>query len=459
MWTARTLGAALGAAAFAATLVSCAGEPRGPNVLVISVDTLRHDFLGAYGAPQGGTPTLDRLAAEGVLYENAVSTSSWTLPAHMSLFTGQYPASHGVNRDGRALVEGKRTLAGFLSGHGYRTGGFVAGPYLHRAYGFDRGFDEYVHCVRWGVKLRDDGLVKNVIGANLRSHQGVTSPKTDAQATEWLDTVPRGRPWFLFAHYWDPHYDFTPPAPYDRYLDPDYDGRLTGHDFLQDDRIAADMPPAERKRLLDLYRGEIRFTDRWIGRLLAHIEERGELENTLIVVVGDHGEEFFEHGNKGHRHNLHAETLRIPMLVRLPGVMGPGRVIADPVSLVDVFPTVAGAIGAAPPERRMGVSLADDAATAARAGVVAELFGRYVAWRSRSGKLILDVERRESELYDVRTDPGEQRDRAASEPELRNALERALAESGYARYAPHNVAEAKVDAATVEALRALGYTD
>jgi arylsulfatase len=443
----------------AGLLDACAPDPGPrPNVLLISIDTIRHDFVGSYGAPTGPTPALDRLAGRGVLFENAIATSSWTLPSHMSLLTGQYPASHGVNVDGRALIEEKATLAEFLSDRGYRTGGFVAGPYLHRAYGFDQGFDDYVHCVRWGEELNDRGLIKNVIGTNLRSHQGVTSPATHERVIEWLAQVPRSQPWFLFVHYWDPHYDFTPPPPYDRYLDPGYSGRLTGNGFLQNPRVASDMSSGERKRLLDLYRGEIRFTDYWIDRLLRRIEERGDLDETLVVVVGDHGEEFFEHGNKGHRRNLYEETLRVPMILHLPGTFEGGRVVSEPVSLIDVFPTVASRVTTERSPEVMGVDLGSGSFSQ-RPGVVAELFGRHVALRGSRWKLILDHQSEEIELYSLAKDPGESTEMSVAAPEQYERLAAILAAGDYARFAPSLVAEAELDTATVEALRALGYAD
>ena len=443
-----------------AGLIDACTPDRGarPNILLISIDTIRHDFVGSYGDPTGPTPTLDRLAARGVLFENAIATSSWTLPSHMSLLTGQYPASHGVNVDGRSLLDAKGTLAEFLSDRGYRTAGFVAGPYLHRAYGFDQGFDEYGHCVRWGEELNEKGLVKNVIGTNLRSHQGVTSPATHERVVDWLTRVPGNQPWFLFVHYWDPHYDFTPPSPYDRYLDPEYSGRLTGHGFLQDRKIAADMPPGERKRLLDLYRGEIRFTDGWIARLLRRIGERGERDQTLIVVVGDHGEEFFEHGNKGHRRNLYEETLRIPMILHLPGVFDGGEVVSEPVSLIDVFPTVAALLPAQPSAEVMGVDLGSGSLSQ-RPGVVAELFGRHEALRGRRWKLIVDNESEEVELYSLEQDPGEDTEMSGAAPDQYRRLAEILEAADHGRHAPSLVTEAELDTATVEALRALGYTD
>jgi arylsulfatase len=378
----------------------------------------------------------------------------------MSLLTGQYPTSHGVIVDGAALVPEKQTLAEYLSARGYATGGFVSGPYLHRAYGFDQGFEIYEHCVNYGEKTNEKGRVKNVIAVNLRSQSGVTGPRLDERVRAWLERIPPGKPYFLFVHYWDPHYDFEPPTPYDRVFDPGYSGRFSGLGFLQNSKIAADMPARDRKQLLDLYRGEIRYTDRWIDSLLKRLESRGELDRTLVVVVGDHGEEFFEHGNKGHRLNLYEETLEIPLIVRLPGVYEGGRVAEPPVSLVDVFPTVVSLLEEERPAEVMGHALdAIRSGAVSRAGVVAELYQRFSSLTGTEWKLILDRETGQGELYSRREDPGERRDLSAEREEKTREMKRALVEAEPQRFAPGNAPVPELDPATEEELRALGYTD
>ncbi|MDP6461446.1 MAG: sulfatase, partial [Gemmatimonadota bacterium] len=320
---------------------SCGRAPEPPpNVLLISIDTLRADRPGGAGNPRATTPHLDRLAATGTVFSQASSTTSWTLPAHLSLLTGQYPSSHGVVGDIHALPDSKTTLAEFLTRRGYAAAGFVTGPYLDPAFGFAQGFDTYEPCVDYRVERDNQGGIENLVGVHLRSHSGVTSPALHERAVDWLARVPTGKPFFLFLHYWDPHYDFVPEAPYDRVFNPEYRGRLSGRGFSENRAIHSGMAPTERQRVMDLYDGEIRYTDRWIGKVLRALESRGDLERTLIVVVGDHGEEFFEHGGKGHRRNLYGETLDIPLITRLPGVLAGGGVVAEPASLVDVFPTV-----------------------------------------------------------------------------------------------------------------------
>ncbi len=457
-WVGTVLPFAL-AAGFGAHGCGRQAEPPA-NVLLISIDSIRQDYVGAYGDPGGVTPTLDALASHGVLFANAVSTTSWTLPAHMSLLTGQYPASHGVIGDGGSLPEEKTTLAEILRARGYRTGGFVSGPYLHRGYGFAQGFDVYEHCMGYDVAVKEDGRVANVVQANLRSHRGVTSPLIHEAVTKWLRKIPRQRPFFLFVHYWDPHYDYLPPLPFDRYLDPGYTGRFRPEGFLQNKKINPQMPAADRRRLLDLYRGEIRYTDAWIRKLLRELEERGVLERTLVVVVGDHGEEFFDHGQKGHRNNLYEETLRAPLILSLRGVFDGGVVVNEAVSLIDVVPTVTAALGFASPNEAQGFPLQEaGVGDGKRPGVFAELHHRFLALRGERWKSILDLESGDVSLYDLQGDPGEQRDVREEQEEIaRDQLE--LLRSGeHARYAPGGVETPVLDEETEAALRALGYTD
>jgi len=420
------------------------------------VDTLRQDFLGVTGDPSGISPWIDRLARRGVLFENAWSTSSWTLPSHVSLFTGQYPESHGVWGDGRRLPDAKRTLAELLRDRGYRTGGFWSGPYLHPAYGFAQGFDEYRECVNYRIRVSDEGAVENAAAAALRSRSGITAPRMHEAAAAWLDGVPPGEPYLLFMHYWDPHADYEPPPPYDQFLGGNYRGRITGHGVVQDRRIRADMPPEDKKRLLDLYRGEIRWTDAWIGKILRRLEKRGTAARTLVVLTADHGEEFFEKGVRGHRLNLYEPTLRVPLVLSLPGSFGGGRIVRSPASLVDVLPTVTAAADAPRPEEAQGRNLA--AADANRV-VFAGLENRLDAARGSRWKAVRSRDGEAEELYRLDEDPGEHTNRRETDPEEWEALRAKLDDPERARWAPDSVGLPRLDADTEAELRALGYTD
>lgn len=381
-------GAELGGAAG-----SAAQPAQRPNVLLISLDSVRADMLSCYGfvppfaKGNATTPHLDRLAAEGARFERAYASSTWTLASHMALITGQPDVVHGVEVDNRSLSEQRPALAELLRDEGYETAGFYSGPYLDPRYGFGRGFGRYESA--YGGPLaaaaeeerrafaavdaakaqgKDLTEVIEALDVAIRrledlSHLDVSSERVTDGAISALDGAGEGQPWFLFAHYFDPHYDYVAPEEFSAAFDPEYGGALDGRGLLVDPRISVSEPrprdPFRRRlvastrdwqHLLSLYAAELAWTDSQIGRLLAAIEERGELENTLIVVVADHGDEFFEHGHLGHRMNLFNESLQVPMILRYPASIAPGTVVPGPVATYDAFATILSAAGIeAPP--------------------------------------------------------------------------------------------------------------
>ncbi len=346
-------------------------DPR-PSVLLISLDSVRRDLVGAYGDTKlpyangrSPSPNLDRLAAEGVLVD-AVSTTSWTLPAHVTLFTGLPELVHGVEQDGQRIDDALPTLPEILRDAGYRTAGVYSGPYLDPRFGFGRGFERYL--AGYGPELsaaalraaaavervraldaevsrdeRYEALTENAWAERaleVASHQDSSSQTVSdlllAELAEAADD--ERRPFFLFAHYFDPHFDYVPPPPFDRLFDPDYSGAVDGRDFAR--RLAApELDARDLEHLRALQAGELAWTDAQIGRVLDELDRRGLAGNTLVVVVSDHGEEFLEHGGLGHRRTLHEESVRVPMILRLPGVVPAGRE-HGPTSLAAVKPTV-----------------------------------------------------------------------------------------------------------------------
>lgn len=371
-----------------ASLAACAREterdPR-PNVLLISLDSVRRDMLGCYGAdfPRSPSPNLDRLAAEGIRLEDAVSGTSWTLPAHATLFTGVPELVHGVEQDGQRLDDSLPTLAEELRAAGYRTAGVYSGPYLDPRFGFGRGFERY--RAGYGPELAaaargaaealarvhalddstPDEKSHGVLAANARAeHELEVASHRDSSARVVTDLLleelaaagGEKRPFFLFAHYFDAHYDYVPPAPFDRELDPDYAGAVDGGDFVR--RLAAPAAGArDLAHLRALHAGELAWTDAQIGRVLDELERRDLAANTLIVVVSDHGDEFLEHGGFGHRRTLYQEVVRVPVIVRWPDglpTIGPQGGLR---TLACVAPAVLALVQGAPwGETRLGYS-------------------------------------------------------------------------------------------------------
>ncbi len=325
-------------------LGSCGGADQQalagrPNILLISIDSLRADHLGAYGYPRATSPAIDALAAEGVRFEHVMSSSSWTLPSHATLFTGLPMAAHGCSSKHPRLTPAARTLAEQLGDAGYRTAGFWSGPYLHPVFGLDQGFDDYVSCANFGYYK--DKQAGGQGRANTQSHRDVTNPKLTESVLQWMrdwKAESSSAPFFLFVHMWDVHYDFFPPAPYDTLFDPDYQGPMDGTRMRQVPGkllAAADMQHSRA-----LYDGEIAWTDQHVGQILGELEALGWKENTVVVVTADHGEEFWERGEFGHRKTLFEESVRVPLVLRLPGGAHAGAVVPDPVGLLDIAPTL-----------------------------------------------------------------------------------------------------------------------
>ena len=366
-----------------ALLGACGSGDRGPiNVLLVSLDSTRRDLLGAYGfespyAPgASSSPNLDRLAAEGVLLEDAYSTTSWTLPSHVSLFTGQPELVHAVDIDYLRPAPGLPTMAEVLKENGYRTAGFYSGPYLDPRFGFARGFERYE--MGYGRELAQATLELRTATAELErakggdpealpaavdarrqammrveqlSHKDVSSATVvDAALGELVEAAADERPFFLFVHFFDPHYDYLPPEPHDRAFDPGYAGPIDGNDFWRDPKVSEPDPenPTLRVRhasdrdmehVRALYAGEMAWTDEQIGRLLGRLDTLGLRDSTLVAVTADHGDEFFEHGSIGHRRTLFEEVVQVPMILRLPGVLPAGKRVEGLVSIVDLLPT------------------------------------------------------------------------------------------------------------------------
>lgn len=311
-------------------------------IFVVSMDTTRPDHLSAYGYERETTPTLARLAAEGTRFTNARSTTSWTLPAHMSLFTGLPPDLHDVDIDFKVLDEGRATMGEIFKDAGFFTAGFYTAPYVHPRFGFDRGFDFYEQCTREPMaydmpaeQVSEEAALREQI-----SHQEVTSHIALRNAAAVFERQAAQK--FFFMHLFDPHYDFR--APDDRaamFQDADYVGPIVNQlPIMGSPHIHADMPQDDLDALLGLYDAELRWTDDNLAGVIERIEEEGLVGRALVVVVSDHGEEFFENGKFGHRGGLRDEVLRVPMIFWGPGLVPEGLEIDDEVALYDVLPTL-----------------------------------------------------------------------------------------------------------------------
>jgi len=330
----------------------CTEQPSEPmaatakwNVVFVSIDTLRPDHLGSYGYDRPTSPTLDRLAARSARFTRAYSTASWTLPAHMSMMTSQYPHVHGVDAQERTLGPGGVTLAEIVDTAGYDTAAFVSWFYVSKRYGFDRGIDHFVELLPREHDLDRSVRAETVVSA----------------AIDWL-RQPRDAPFFLFVHLFDPHMNYDPPPPFDSMFDADYTGSIDGrHATLQPYIEGAHRSPARidargLQRVVALYDGEIRYVDEQLARLLNAIDEAGLNGNTLIAVTSDHGEEFDEHGSmEGHQWTLYDEVLRVPLILHHP--QRAASTYDGLVETLDIAPTLLDWLGLPIPTHFQGRSL------------------------------------------------------------------------------------------------------
>lgn len=469
------------AAGLAASLAGCGGGPdqdRPPNVVILSVDSLRQDHLGAYGHETSGprrepiSPVFDSLAQRGVLFENARSTTSWTLPSHMALFTGLPDPLHGVTENRRRLAPGLATLTELFKEAGYATAGFFSGPNLHPTFGFGRGFDDYVDCS--DVTLPPDAFSPDpdaepgsMVEVHRTSHAAITSPSLVESASRYADAVlGDDQPLFLFVHWWDPHYDYLAPSDYvERFTSGDYTGSFTG------DHYRERMQPAsarDARHLRELYDAEIRFTDDEIGRLLEVLERHDALDSTIVVYGSDHGEDFYEHGRWGHQRNLFETSVRIPLTIAGPGVPGGVRARGN-AQLHDLFTTLTNLCGIEAPDYVEGRDLAalwnDPTAAGPPSTLHIAVPMREIALTALvdgSHKAIYDHEDGRTLVYDLEGDPNEQRPLTPAESgpdgeSVAKALEAELERLEQKRAELPTAGESELDAQLIDQLERMGY--
>jgi len=432
----------------------------GYNLVLVSIDSLRSDHLDAYGYHRSTAPTISELAAKGVLFRNNSSASSWTLPAHMSMLTGRSLLGHGVTFDDRSLTADVPTLAESLKGAGYRTGAVVSAPYVEARYGFDRGFDDY-----------DDRTIS--FATNGESYKTVTAPLLQKTAASWLARNAGGdEPFFLFLHYWDVHYDYAPGAPYDTMFDPSYDGDIDGRDFYFNPGVHPDMASRDLDHLLALYDGEIRLVDDHLAKLRSTLAELGVAQNTIIVITSDHGDEFFEHGGKGHHKTLFDEVTRVPLVLYVPGVAPTRPVVKMETSIVDIMPTLLSLLGVTPSASMDGENLSGIAFHGEKErdrSTLAELYRlgsrNYQSSLRSSGRKVTQLyENGDVYAYDIARDPAEQQRLDSSTGFVPDVL-RQMADTMnrlwpvYSGRLDGETGKLEMDDATRSRLEALGYMD
>ena len=440
-----------------AGLPGCRREPVRPDIVLVTIDTLRSDHCSAYGYPVPTTPNLDALSAGGVLYRRAYAESSTTAPSHAVLMTGRHFRTLGVGKNGHSLPADAATLAETLRDAGYQTAAFVSSYPLLARFGFSQGFDVYddrfeVNEASLGRRTQGSHAQDRVAGATL------------ARAERWLDKRKDGRPLFVWVHFVDPHAPYRAP-----------------------EKFQADWP-AGTKLAVQRYDAEVHYADRQLGRLLEVVARRTPDREDLVVVTSDHGEGLGDHGWMAHGINLHEEAVRVPLVASWPGHLGAGEVVEEPVALVDVARGIVGRLGLdatsfahghdlfarADPARAIFLQRRDYEGVKEKGR---KITGEMTAVVERGSKLIMAPEEESRELYDLTADPreltnllggpakpGAKASRTAapaSDPAQREATARALEETlgKWHDAFPSSGSDTPIDEETRKALRSLGYVD
>jgi arylsulfatase A-like enzyme len=459
-----------------------------PNIILIEIDATRHDHLSCYGYHRRTTPNIDRLAEEGVLYEQAISPASWTLPSNASLFTGLYPSQHGTGISHQQLAPHLTTIAEVLDGQGYQTARFSSNVWVSPTFGFMRGFRQFP-AIRgpWSkvplITRRRSPLGK--VFAHLVGLKGGRLSRWTNQAIDrWLSSGnDPNAPFFMFVLYGDPHlpYVFHKPFTYDYLGDRVAQARRVNQDPHRYMAGKVEMGPEDFEILAALYDGELSYVDQKIGDLVDMLRRHGILDDTLLVITSDHGENIGDHGLLAHQYCVYDSLIHVPLIIRYPERFPAGQRITAQVQTHDLFRTILDLLDLDPgvvPNPLQDYSLLPEAITAnPRPYTVAEdldpnlrrirrvfpdfdasVFDRELrALRTDEYKFVWASDGR-YELYNLRQDPQELNNRIKAEPgvakRLRAELDDWLASVNRSQM---EALEPELEEAVVERLKALGY--
>lgn len=361
------------------------------NVILISLDTLRLDYVGLYGQPFSTSPFLDRLSKESLWFRECIVQAPWTLASHMSMLTSQYPSVHNVNVAEAKLSPDKLMIQKYLLEQGWRTVGIYSNPFLGGYFGFIDGFEIYKFV---GM---DHGF------------------QSTEEVMKWLENPSSKQPFFLFLHYNDPHIPYGAPEQYLKLFDPDYEGTMTGATKDIVAFVRKPLPERDLEHVRNLYRGEVRYLDHQLKTLFEALKDHGLYDETLIVITADHGEEFKEHGKLEHNDTMYDELLRVPLLIKTPKSLKlKPKIIDHQVKNIDIAPTILTVLELPiPPNTMQGDSLLPLIKGKTKAQehndvIFAESPNtRVVGIRTSNWKYVYDRNKNREELYDLEQDPQE----------------------------------------------------
>ena len=407
----------------------------GCNVIVILIDTLRADHLPCYGYERDTAPTICALAEEGILFRNMFSNSPSTKTSVASLFTSMFPSQHKSIFNKDVLNDEVITMAEILAEHGYNTYAVNGNPVIKVGFNYDQGFgtwkDNFTRAAR-----RD-----RVIFDSLGSYE---------------------QPFFLYLHYMDPHSPYTAPGDYSKFFNADYDGAVKGRNEL--DVSYFESRPDELEQLTALYDNEIRFVDHRIGELFERLKEAGLYEDSVIILLADHGEGFLDHGQFSHSNGLYTELIDVPLIIRPPNQ--DKMVVDTPVQTVDILPTLLSMLGIDVDHQFMGRPIFSLIGSDEKRPIISEQLRRQgrqripqVALIVENYKLIKQLTTDDYVLFDMREDPMERENVIDSVPTAKELIEKLdfLLEANASMYVGIEEKKTTLDAETIQQLKELGY--
>jgi len=377
------------------------------NVILITISTLRADHVSCLGYKRDTTPNFAAFSKENILFRNAFAASGWMMPAHGSILTSLYPGVHGATHIDNNMPDKYYTLPEILRDNGYYCVGFCCNPRLSGQYGFAQGFDLY-----------DDYSVSIMLSSLAFGNEEAidinkcrTNHFINDAAIRWLRNNTH-QPFFMFVHYYDNHWDYLPPAPFDKLYDPNYQGSIDGTDIAREPLFSNRPSDRDVQHIIALYDGEVKQTDNDLSELLEALKDKGLLDNSVVIIAGDHGEQFYEHGHTSH-HGVYDELIHIPLAVSIPGTSAKGKIIDSFVSQVDILPTILDFLRIPVPDQCQGKSLKpliEGRTKTVNDFIFAEYTGGAApdSYTVRSLRYKYYEENGESFAYDLVEDPNEQ---------------------------------------------------
>ncbi|MFQ5706804.1 MAG: sulfatase [bacterium] len=430
-----------------------------PNIVLIVLDTLRPDHLSCYGYAKPTSPNLDQVAKEGVLFQNAFCTAPWTLPSHGSIFTGAYVSRHGLDQGSEVLADDLVTMAELLARQGYATAAFSSNIWVSKMTGLSRGFSYFK---RANVPPFDEvaepnplqKMVKEIYWRYFFKRYDYGAREINGMVKHYFSRVwNKERPFFMFINYLETHLKYEPPGKFrDLFLEDKAQKRLARH-VNQDARKVngglLHMSEAEFEVLRALYDAEIRYVDYRLGEVLSLLKELNRLDDTLLILTSDHGENIGDHGLMDHQFSVHDTLVQVPLIIRFPKAFEPSSVAGQFVQTVDFLPTVADILNLSPnslpQDQIQGQSILSLQRNGNQRAVFAEYLNPRVQvlerafpdrdWSAFNRKLrsirtdrhkLIAASDGAHELYDVENDPAEAENRIKEHPELAQQLLRRL---------------------------------